>query len=75
MRLRILRYLDRVTDRRPIVGISRAGYRKRRWPRVLTGLVAALVLLGLIVLSAPAIQTHLSAVTMGQGKKVLPASR
>lgn len=49
MRLRIRRYLDRITDRRPVVRISRSSYRKRHWPKVLAGPIAALVVAVLVV--------------------------
>lgn len=50
MRLRIQRYLDRVTDRRPVVRITRASYRKRRSPwRLLLLLVLTVLLIAVLL--------------------------
>lgn len=51
MRLRILRFLDRARDRRPVVRITRSSYHRRRSPRRLMLLLALTVLLIAVLLA------------------------
>lgn len=51
MRLRILRFLDRARDRRPVVRITRSSYHRRRSPWRLMLLFALTVLLIAVLLA------------------------
>ena len=75
MRLRLLRYLDRVTDRRLVLRKSRSRYRRRRGRMALLLILAALLILaGLLVAGGLTAQARGPGAMMEHSEREFPAS-